>query len=1077
MKFGTFDFRARHLVNPFPLRFILTIPFALILVISAALIGYLGFQSGVNSAYDLTYQLLGESSARVQDSLDFYFSIPQLLNAQNIAAVRQGELNINDMDALQQRFLAQLNTYETIQAIAYGNEQQALAGAWRGVLDVDFVIGQSTTQSNFTAHYYEASDLGEQGSLLLTIPDFDPRPRSWYQAAMQAGHSTWTPIYTWINQISTAVDVVAPVYTENNELLGVLDVSLDPAAISEYLRNIATSQDNQIFIVDEQGLLVAASTLAQPYTTIDGNLQRFEVLNSSDPFIQNASQRLIEQSGSWSAIERSQQFEFDINHERQLAQITPYEMTGLRWWIIAAKPQSTYMAAINQHIQTMVGLTVVLLIISIGLMSLVSRWITRPILQLNQATKSFAAGDWSERLLLQRGDEIGELATSFNQMADELQQSTALLHASESRLRAIFENSADAIVLSQDGILITVNPAYLAMFGYDDVDEALGKPILDMIAPIEHDRIWEYIRLRSKGAAAPQMYETIGYRQAGSVFDVEVRISTYHQNTELYTLAILRDISEQKAAQATLLQTSEQLAHQKDELTERLKELNCLYQHSKIIEQRNIPLEVIAQQTVDLLPPAWQYPDITCARLTLEGNTYITANFKQTEWQQSSPITLDNVVQIGLLEVFYLEARSQSFEGPFLREERLLVDELARRLGQKIKALEADAALLKSYETLEQKVIDRTVQLNTEKERIEAILNHSVDGIVLIQPDFTIQRTNAAFDRLFACPPNAYLKRQITELFEEVSEPIISTLEAQVTQGLDSYIEIRAQRWDDTIFDAEAGIGRIKDEGFVCVVRDITNRKRAEDALRQALTIEKELGELKTRFVATASHEFRTPMATILALSETLDAYRHKMTETEIEECLGQIKGQVVRLKDIVDEVLLLSRIQARKQEFRPVKQNINAVLLSVIQEFQKRSDVKHQLLYSSNDASCEMLLDAKLLRQVITNLVSNAIKYSPDDKPIEITLECSSAESVITVRDYGIGIPEQDMKHLFEPFHRASNVGTMSGTGLGLVISKESIELHGGTINVESDINVGTTFIVSIPLLVEGNNHENTGD
>jgi signal transduction histidine kinase len=175
--------------------------------------------------------------------------------------------------------------------------------------------------------------------------------------------------------------------------------------------------------------------------------------------------------------------------------------------------------------------------------------------------------------------------------------------------------------------------------------------------------------------------------------------------------------------------------------------------------------------------------------------------------------------------------------------------------------------------------------------------------------------------------------------------------------------------------------------------------------------------------------------------------------------------------------VLLLSRIQARKQEFRPVKQNIHAMLLSVIYEFQKRSDIRHQLLYTTNEKNCEMPLDAKLLRQVITNLLSNAIKYSPEDKAIEITLECTSAECVISIRDYGIGIPEQDLKHLFEPFHRASNVGTMSGTGLGLVISKEAIELHSGTINVESDINVGTTFIVNIPILAEGNKHEDTGN
>jgi hypothetical protein len=107
-------------------------------VLSAALIGFLGFQNGANAAYNSTYQLLGESSVRVQDNLDAYFSIPQLLNAKNMAAFRMGELDINDTDALQRRFLAQLKSYETIQAIAYGNEQGELAGAWCDVLDAEF---------------------------------------------------------------------------------------------------------------------------------------------------------------------------------------------------------------------------------------------------------------------------------------------------------------------------------------------------------------------------------------------------------------------------------------------------------------------------------------------------------------------------------------------------------------------------------------------------------------------------------------------------------------------------------------------------------------------------------------------------------------------------------------------------------------------------------------------------------------------------------------------------------------------------------------------------------------------------
>ncbi len=124
-------------------------------------------------------------------------------------------------------------------------------------------------------------------------------------------------------------------------------------------------------------------------------------------------------------------------------------------------------------------------------------------------------------------------------------------------------------------------------------------------------------------------------------------------------------------------------------------------------------------------------------------------------------------------------------------------------------------------------------------------------------------------------------------------------------------------------------------------------------------------------------------------------------------------------------------------------------------------------------------MLDRKLIRQVISNLVSNAIKYSPDDKPITINLGYKPETVVLTVHDEGIGIPEADLKHLFEPFHRASNVGMISGTGLGLVITKELVDLHGGDIEVDSQVGIGTTMIVSIPTTIkeENDDDEDTGD
>ncbi|MBX3084521.1 MAG: PAS domain S-box protein [Anaerolineae bacterium] len=253
--------------------------------------------------------------------------------------------------------------------------------------------------------------------------------------------------------------------------------------------------------------------------------------------------------------------------------------------------------------------------------------------------------------------------------------------------------------------------------------------------------------------------------------------------------------------------------------------------------------------------------------------------------------------------------------------------------------------------------------------------------------------------------------------------------------------------------------------GSFSVITDIGVQKRAETTLRQALAKEKELNELKTRFVSMASHEFRTPLATILTLTETLSFYRQKMTDAKIDDRLDKIKQQVDYLKDIMEDVLMLARMQSRRAEFNPTLLDLDELCSSVVEEYESRADVKHRLHYSCDGEVQDVSLDPKLMRQIVSNLISNAIKYSADESTIGITLEFTATALVLKVRDEGIGIPQEDLSYLFEPFHRATNVGTISGTGLGLAITKESVERHGGTISVESQIGAGTTFTVHLPV------------
>lgn len=660
--------------------------------------------------------------------------------------------------------------------------------------------------------------------------------------------------------------------------------------------------------------------------------------------------------------------------------------------------------------------------------------------------------------------EDGHAKVGFHLDVTERKHADAALHESVQRYRTLMENLYTGIIVhTPDGRRILYNKQANQLLG---TDSAQGD------APDFSGRYWHYIQ--SDGSRLPQdQYPFYRVLNTGEpVRDFEIGVYRQATNDQIWVLVNAFPEFDQQNHLKQIVVTytditvqvlsAERLAEQKYQLTERIKELNCLYSHARLVDEPGLSLDSLCQGTVDLMPAAWQYPDITCARLVVENRVYTNANFKETPWQMTSDVYAGQEYS-GRLQVCYLEEKPGAIEGPFLTEERLLINELARRLGQKIEAMKAQIALHKAHDTLEERVIQRTAQLQAAKERVEAILNSSVDGILLAQSDFTIERTNAAFDQLFNCETDAYVHQPFRDLLlPEPDDATFLSIQSQVgKQKL--YREIHACRRDGSVFEAEISIGCIKNEGFVCVIRDITERKMAEEALRQALATEKELGELKSRFVSMASHEFRTPLATIMAFTESLSLFRHKLTNEQIDKKLNNIRAQVEHLKNIMDDVLLLARMQARRVEFNPEKVNLDGLCQSILHEFKSRPDVRHSLNYVCDPAIDEVMLDRRLIRQIISNLLANAIKYSPEEQPIELRLSITDTEYLLTVRDYGIGIPEADLKHLFQPFHRASNVGTISGTGLGLVIVKDSVELHGGTISVESVQGEGSLFTVRL--------------
>ncbi len=239
--------------------------------------------------------------------------------------------------------------------------------------------------------------------------------------------------------------------------------------------------------------------------------------------------------------------------------------------------------------------------------------------------------------------------------------------------------------------------------------------------------------------------------------------------------------------------------------------------------------------------------------------------------------------------------------------------------------------------------------------------------------------------------------------------------------------------------------------------------EKSREELKDALEKEKELNELKTRFVSMASHEFRTPLATILSSLSLARKYGENGDNDNQLRHINRIKSSVSHMTDILNDMLSLSKLEEGRILVVPETIHLSDFISEIVQELQSVAK-KNQIIQYFHNGLLEVFIDIKILKNILLNLISNAIKFSLDDKPIEVYSSVNKDEIVIKVIDHGIGIPEEDQEHLFERFYRAVNATNIQGTGLGLNIVAKYVELLNGTIIFESKLNVGTTFIIKLP-------------
>jgi PAS domain S-box-containing protein len=368
-------------------------------------------------------------------------------------------------------------------------------------------------------------------------------------------------------------------------------------------------------------------------------------------------------------------------------------------------------------------------------------------------------------------------------------------------------------------------------------------------------------------------------------------------------------------------------------------------------------------------------------------------------------------------------------------------------------------------------------QAENQLRLLESVVVNANDAVVITEATSTenldprIVYANAAFTRLTGYSLEEVVGKTPRILQgEKTDRATLDRIRAALQTWQPILVELINYRKDGSEFWVELSIVPVADKAnrhthWVAIQRDITQRKQLEVELHRTLDKEKELSDLKSRFVSMTSHEFRTPLSTILSASELLEYYSHHWTEAEKLEQLHLIQSSVHHMTQLLEDILLIGKAEAGQLQSQPETTDLNHFCVSLITEMQLGLGCHHTLVFSCPPGTVEAYIDKKLLRQILSNLLSNAIKYSTPGSQVSCTLVADSTAAIVQVQDKGMGIPPEDLPRVFNSFHRAKNVGTIPGTGLGLAIVKRCLDLLGGQITMQSELGIGTTFTIRLPL------------
>ncbi|MBP0021736.1 MAG: HAMP domain-containing protein, partial [Cyanobacteria bacterium SBLK] len=444
-----------YISGQLPLSVIFVVPFVLQIFGTVGLVGYLSYRNGQQAVNDLASQLRQELTARIQQQLSSYTEPTHFINQMNADAFTRGEI---DAIAGQGKILfwhwQKATLFVSNSGTYCGSEED---GSVIGVNasdpnDLRFILSNPTT--DYRVFEYSLDDRGNRtGIVARGRQQYDARQRPWYTAAVAAGQPAWSEIYLNFESPLPTITAAIPVYDTTGEvLLGVCGTDFFlPQEFVTFLQDIDIGHSGQAFIIERSGHLVAGSHVELPFVKEGEELKRLHASESKYILVRETARYLQEHFGSFDRIQNPEQFEFTLDGRREFVQVQPFsDEYGLDWPIVVVIPEADFMERIHANTRTTILLCLVALGVATGLGILTARWVTQPILRLNQSAKSLARGQWQQTPEIQRKDELGELADSFNRMAVQLQESFVTLEQRVAERTAELAESNQQLELAKE---------------------------------------------------------------------------------------------------------------------------------------------------------------------------------------------------------------------------------------------------------------------------------------------------------------------------------------------------------------------------------------------------------------------------------------------------------------------------------------------------------------------------------------------------------------------------------------------------------------------------------------------------